>query len=82
MRKYGITVDQFDVMLAAQGGVCRICRSGDPRGVGSFHVDHDHDTGVIRGLLCSDCNLGLGLFKDDATLLLGAANYLQEAPCH
>jgi len=58
---YGITIDQFEARLAAQGGVCAICR-GLPAPGRQFHVDHDHTTGAIRGILCQKCNGGLGCF--------------------
>lgn len=71
----GITVEQFTAMFEAQDGKCAICKgpSGDRR----FHVDHCHTTNVIRGLLCSNCNTGLGLFCDDPTRLESAVVYLK-----
>lgn len=74
-RLYGLTRADFDRMVAEQGGRCMICR--DPF-AGEPHVDHEHATGVIRGLLCLFCNVGLGKFKDDPELLLTAAAYLIE----
>ena len=59
LRKYGITPEQFDALLASQGGVCalfEVCGSREPGGSGEWHVDHDHETGRIRGLLCTCCN--------------------------
>lgn len=56
-RKYGLTPEQYDAMLAAQGGHCAICPATEPGGAGKmFHVDHDHRTGRVRGLLCHACN--------------------------
>lgn len=75
---YGITKDQFDTMLAAQNASCAICSAGTPGHNASFHVDHCHTTGAVRGLLCHHCNTGLGLFKDSREALLRAANYLKE----
>jgi hypothetical protein len=73
---HGITLETYEMMLAAQGGVCAICL-GPPDGRwGSYHVDHDHRTGVVRGLLCNSCNLGLGKFKDSITRLSSAQRYL------
>jgi hypothetical protein len=76
-RKYGLTPEQFDALLAAQGGVCGICR-GPPTDVRGFrpHIDHCHRTGRVRGLLCSRCNHGLGAFGDDPERLRRAIVYL------
>ena len=77
-RRYGIGADDFDRMVADQGGVCLICERPDPE-----HVDHDHVTGKVRGILCFNCNGGLGQFKDDIDALLAAATYLvRAAPEH
>lgn len=60
MRKYNITRQDYDTMLAAQGGGCATCHKKEPGGRGSyFHVDHDHQTGKVRGLLCHECNTAL-----------------------
>lgn len=74
MRKYGISIEQYDVMLAAQGGACAICKRlpGDI----SLHVDHDHSSGAVRGLLCFPCNNALADFREDRLLLSEAAAYL------
>lgn len=75
--KYGITAAEFDTMLAAQGGGCAVCGTTEPPGRGQrFHVDHCHSTGRVRGLLCNECNVGLGKFKDSTDLLRRAAEYL------
>lgn len=65
-QKYNISVDDFDALLAAQGGRCanQGCRTDVPGGKGSFHVDHDHKTGRLRRLLCSSCNQSLGGLGD------------------
>lgn len=78
-RQYGITAEQFDAMLEAQGGVCAICQSNGLNGrTGrTLHVDHDHGTGRNRDLLCDNCNLGIGNFRDDPALLRTAADYLE-----
>lgn len=60
--RYGITADEYDAMLDKQGGVCAICGS-PPRGQKRLHVDHDHETGVVRGLLCHVCNVWLGILE-------------------
>jgi hypothetical protein len=73
--KFGLTPDEYDRMLEAQGGVCALCESSPTPGI-SLHVDHDHGTGEIRGLLCVRCNNALGLFREDADLLKRAARYV------
>lgn len=76
-KKYGITVAEFDAKLIEQGGVCAICRTAEAGGrYGIWHIDHDHETGAVRGLLCTDCNLGLGRFRDDPVVLSAAVAYL------
>jgi hypothetical protein len=74
-RTFGFSSAQYEDMLAAQGGGCAIC--GKPPGKISLHVDHDHESGEIRGLLCVGCNNALGQFKDDCDLLSRAAGYLR-----
>jgi len=80
IKKYGITLSEYDEILESQGGVCAICGSDDPQGKGArFHVDHCHETGEVRGLLCHFCNIGLGHFKDSREALQSAINYLNIA---
>lgn len=78
MRKFGITIEQYEEMLAIQGGGCAIC--GRLPGKISLHVDHDHETGRIRGCLCFRCNNALGDFAENGDWLVAAANYLGPAP--
>lgn len=73
-RAYGITLERYEAMMVAQGHVCAICRR--PPGERAFHVDHDHGTGAVRGILCASCNQGLGVFRDDTAALLRAVDYL------
>lgn len=81
MRKYKITLDQYNEMLVLQNHVCAICRGPEVK-VNKFGnlialaVDHCHKTGKIRGLLCSNCNKGLGFFKDIIYNLYNAIAYL------
>ena len=74
---YKITPADFDRMLSTQGHRCAICRTDDPRGHGQWHIDHDHVTGDVRGLLCTDCNTGIGSLKDDPDVLVAAAEYVR-----
>ena len=78
--RYGLTLDEYAAMFLAQNGVCAICGQSESRsnqyGPNSLAVDHNHETGELRGLLCSRCNVALGLFKDDENLLLSALAYL------
>jgi len=78
LRKYGITAQGYAELLFLQGGVCKICK-GPGKAYGRLVVDHDHETGVVRGLLCNTCNAGLGQFKDSVELLEAALAYLKEA---
>lgn len=77
--KYGITLEDYDEMLKAQDGKCAICgcKSEDNGRYGVLYVDHNHNNGKIRGLLCESCNLGLGIFKDDIGILNNAIKYLK-----
>jgi hypothetical protein len=72
---YGLSLEGFHALVAAQSGRCAICFEA-PTGRG-FHVDHCHRTGQIRGLLCRGCNLALGNMKDDPARLVRAADYLR-----
>lgn len=69
--KYGITLEEYEAMKKAQKGKCLICYRKK-----KLAVDHNHKDGKIRGLLCVNCNMGLGLFEDNQILLLRAIDYL------
>lgn len=71
-RRYGITAETADLMFAEQGGLCAICQEA-----AAEHVDHDHETGAVRALLCFNCNGGLGQFRDDPAVLRAAADYVE-----
>ena len=75
---YGLSPERYAAMVSAQNGRCAICvclPSDKPKS-GCLHVDHCHETGVVRGLLCYRCNHGLGKFSDDPELLQKAITYL------
>jgi Autographiviridae endonuclease VII len=77
---YGISLAEYDDLLIAQDFICPICRkkiTENGKGNDSFAVDHCHLTGKVRGVLCGACNRGLGLFGDNADLLMRAAEYLK-----
>jgi hypothetical protein len=69
--RYGISQDRYEEILGSQNGVCAICKGLEP-----LVVDHNHATGVVRGLLCHACNRGLGQFKDNISTLQTAIDYL------
>jgi hypothetical protein len=74
--KYGITIDQYNAMLESQDYKCAICHKDLVPGT-KTHIDHSHTPFRIRGILCNKCNMGIGLFEDNATFLLSAVVYLQ-----
>ena len=90
LARYGLTFEEFDRRLAAQGGKCAICRTTEPGGTGrdgprGWHIDHDHACcptrkrscgKCFRGILCSNCNLGIGNFQDSPELIQAALGYL------
>ena len=81
--KYDLTDDEYRRILEHQDGVCAICRRAEiaftnkSDRVRSMAIDHDHETGNVRGLLCTKCNTGLGAFEDDPDLLLAAIEYVK-----
>lgn len=76
LRTYGLTREEYKTMQAEQAGMCAICeRDMDERG--GENVDHCHETGRVRALLCNGCNGGMGLFGDDPDNLRRAADYLE-----
>lgn len=76
-RMFGMSVEEYDKKLDAQGGGCKICGLECISGK-RLAVDHNHTTGKIRDLLCNNCNGGLGKFQDSPELLIKAADYLRE----
>lgn len=75
LKQWGLSIDDYERLVKAQGGGCAICKKPCSSGR-KLAVDHDHKTGRIRGLLCSNCNLGLGKFFDNKELLRKAISYL------
>jgi hypothetical protein len=73
---YGTSFEEWEKKLVEQNGVCAICGKPDNRGW-RLSQDHNHSTKELRGLLCSNCNTGLGLFKEDFDLLIKAASYIR-----
>jgi hypothetical protein len=76
-RNYGMTDDDYNSLLNAQDGRCAICKTHQSEFGRMLHIDHDHITGKVRGLLCFRCNSGLGFFRDNCTALLQAVSYLK-----
>jgi hypothetical protein len=74
LARYGLTQADYDAMLARQGGVCAICRKKSDR---PLQIDHCHKTGMVRGLLCLNCNTALGRLHDDPDLMRAAIAYLE-----
>jgi hypothetical protein len=75
LRKYGLTIEQVSDMLKDQNHACKICDTALPTTTDA-RVDHDHQTGKVRGILCHPCNVALGLFKDSKENLAKAIRYL------
>ena len=73
-RVYGITLEEYETLLEKQNGVCGICKKAQST---LLCVDHDHNTGQVRGLLCTPCNRGLGLLGDTLENIINAQNYLK-----
>ena len=83
-KHYGLALGEYDRMLAKQDGRCAICKTKEPGGQTKkngesprFHVDHCHDTGVVRGLLCHNCNVGIGNMRHDPEILRKAIDYVR-----
>lgn len=73
---YGVSLEEYEEMLKIQNNVCAICGKPPRKGKRSLSVDHDHKTGKVRGLLCNNCNLGLGKFQDNSHITDRATDYL------
>ncbi len=73
--EYNISLDEYNTILKDQNGSCKICKKVCEK---TLHVDHCHSTGTIRGLLCSNCNRGIGHLKEDPDILKSAIDYLSK----
>ena len=84
-KKFRLSKNDYEMMLDAQGGVCAICKQPEKQKrnnvIKFLGVDHNHISGKIRGILCADCNLGLGKFKDNPEMLRRALAYLEKDGC-
>ena len=78
-RCYGISLADYQAILAQQGGVCAICKGPQQAHRTRLSVDHDHVTGQIRGLLCDNCNTGIGKLQNNTTVLQKAIEYLERS---
>jgi hypothetical protein len=76
--RYGLTAEEVLAIVLRQGG-CGVCRRKTPDGAGWWHVDHDHKTNKVRGVLCGTCNTGLGKLGDSTDRLRAALKYLEHA---
>jgi len=76
LRKYKITLEQYNELFEKQNGRCAICKQKPTKR--RLDVDHNHKTGKVRGLLCLACNAGIGQLDDDINILQEAINYLKE----
>ena len=76
LKRFGLTLDDYDTILRVQKGVCAICKRSPLMNARSLAIDHNHETNEVRGLLCVTCNRGLGNFKNSPELCFEAARYL------
>jgi|DEB0MinimDraft_6_1074348.scaffolds.fasta_scaffold220759_1 hypothetical protein len=76
VKRYGISLEDYNFMFERQNGCCAICNTHQSKLNRSLAVDHCHDSGKVRGLLCVNCNIGIGQFKDSVVFLNGAIAYL------
>jgi hypothetical protein len=83
LKRHGLTPEDYERILKDQGGVCALCGTDDPGRAGgsdsrTFAMDHCHETGQFRALLCHHCNRGLGYFRDRPDVLVKAAAYVRK----
>jgi len=79
--KYGLSIDNYNKMFEQQEGRCGICKRHQTELIKKLVVDHCHDTGKVRGLLCDKCNRGVGFLGDNLEGIKSAVNYLEETFC-
>lgn len=77
-KKYGLSLEEFNQMYVNQDGKCAICEDNMIVGTKSCNVDHNHETGKVRALLCGNCNAGIGLLKDSIEVTKKATKYLEK----
>lgn len=80
LRRYGLTTNDYEDLYSLQNGLCAICGNPQLNRKKHLSVDHDHETGIVRGLLCEKCNWALGWFGDCPSRILNAIRYLQSPP--
>ncbi len=78
LRKFNITIEEYDMLYEKQKGLCAICEEPEKENNKRLAVDHNHDTGKVRGLLCRACNTGIGLLQEKRELLEKAIKYLKQ----
>lgn len=78
LKRYGLTPETRNALFVAQGSVCAACGSPDPKGIRGWHVDHDHVTGKVRGIVCLYCNVALGKVQDSVERLQRLIVYLEK----
>lgn len=74
---YGIGPEEYRAIFDRQGNACAVCKTGFPEA--TSHVDHDHASGRVRGILCSQCNVALGMLQEDEARILALAAYIHSA---
>lgn len=82
LERYGLSVETRDALLESQGSCCAICSTPAPTTKKGWNVDLNHDTGVVRGILCQHCNTLLGMCKENVGTLLNAITYLEKDLSH
>jgi hypothetical protein len=77
LKRYGLTPETYEQMFQEQNNKCAICLGDNSSSKRDWHIDHCHETGVVRGILCHHCNIGLGQFRDNVEHLKNAIAYLE-----